>query len=53
MPNTDSPPTYPFVLPPLPFAYEALEPHIDAATMRLHHDKHHQTYIDNLNSVLK
>ena len=49
----DLPPTYPFVLPPLPFAYDALEPHIDTATMRLHHGKHHQAYVDNLNSTLK
>ena len=49
----DAAPTYPFALPPLRFAYEALEPYIDADTMRLHHDKHHQTYIDNLNAALK
>ena len=46
-------PTYPFVLPPLRFAYDALEPYIDAETMRLHHDKHHQTYVTNLNAALK
>ena len=46
-------PTYPFALEPLPFAYEALEPHIDAATMRIHHQKHHQAYITNLNAALK
>ena len=45
--------TYPYTLPPLPYAYEALEPHIDAATMRVHHDKHHQTYVDELNKALK
>jgi Fe-Mn family superoxide dismutase len=39
----------PYELPPLPYAYDALEPHIDEETMRLHHDKHHQTYVDNLN----
>lgn len=44
---------YPFSLPPLQYAYNALEPHIDEATMRLHHDKHHQTYIDTLNGALK
>lgn len=42
----------PHSLPPLPYAYDALEPFIDAATMHLHHTKHHQTYIDNLNAVL-
>lgn len=45
--------TYPFELPPLEYGYDALEPFIDAATMRLHHDKHHQTYIDNLNKAIK
>ncbi|MEA5569791.1 superoxide dismutase [Calothrix sp. UHCC 0171] len=40
-------------LPPLPYAYEALEPHIDAATMRFHHDKHHATYVKNLNAALE
>jgi superoxide dismutase, Fe-Mn family len=39
----------PYELPPLPYPYDALEPHIDEQTMRLHHDKHHQTYVDNLN----
>ncbi|MEQ8821403.1 MAG: Fe-Mn family superoxide dismutase [Sumerlaeia bacterium] len=37
-----------YVLPPLPYGYDALEPHIDAQTMRLHHDKHHQGYVDGL-----
>lgn len=41
-----------FVLPPLPFAYDALEPYIDAETMREHHDRHHQTYINNLNNAI-
>lgn len=45
--------TYPFVLPPLPFAYDALEPYIDATTMQIHHDKHHQAYITHLNAALK
>ncbi|AFZ02925.1 superoxide dismutase [Calothrix sp. PCC 6303] len=39
-------------LPPLPYAYEALEPHIDEATMRFHHDKHHATYVKNVNDAL-
>jgi superoxide dismutase, Fe-Mn family len=41
-----------FELPPLPYDYAALEPHIDEETMRLHHDKHHQAYIDNANKAL-
>ncbi len=44
---------YPFVNPPLPYPYDALEPYIDEKTMMLHHDRHLQTYIDNLNSTLK
>jgi len=39
----------PFVLPPLPYAFDALEPYIDAQTMQIHHDKHHATYVKNLN----
>jgi superoxide dismutase, Fe-Mn family len=39
-------------VPPLPYDYNALEPHIDEETMRLHHDKHHQAYVDNLNAAL-
>jgi Fe-Mn family superoxide dismutase len=41
-----------FTLPDLPYAYNALEPHIDEATMKLHHDKHHAAYIKNLNDAL-
>lgn len=39
-------------LPPLPYDFNALEPHIDAQTMQIHHDKHHQAYVDNLNKAL-
>jgi Fe-Mn family superoxide dismutase len=39
-------------LPPLPYAYDALEPQIDAQTMQIHHGKHHQAYVDNLNKAL-
>jgi superoxide dismutase, Fe-Mn family len=42
-----------YELPPLPYDYAALEPYIDAETMKLHHDKHHQTYITNANSALE
>jgi Fe-Mn family superoxide dismutase len=42
-----------FEVPPLPYAYEALEPHIDSQTMHLHHDKHHQAYVTNLNAALE
>lgn len=41
-----------FVLPKLPYAYDALEPHIDAETMEIHYSKHHQAYVDNLNKAL-
>ena len=43
----------PFEVPPLPYDYGALEPTIDEQTMRLHHDKHHQAYVDNANTALK
>jgi Fe-Mn family superoxide dismutase len=42
----------PFTLPPLPYDYDALEPHIDKLTMQIHHDKHHQAYVDNLNKAI-
>lgn len=47
-----SPSTGVFTLPPLPYAYDALEPNFDAETMHLHHDKHHQAYVNNLNAVV-
>ena len=43
----------PYTLPPLAYAYDALEPHIDARTMEIHHTKHHQTYVNNLNAALE
>lgn len=45
-------PTGPFALPPLPYAFDALEPHIDAQTMQIHHDKHHAAYVANLNKAV-
>lgn len=44
---------YPFTLQPLPYEYDALEPYINEETMHFHHDKHLQTYVDNLNNLLK
>ena len=41
-----------FTLPPLPYAFNALEPHIDARTMEIHHGKHHNTYVTNLNNAI-
>ncbi|WP_020230664.1 superoxide dismutase [Acidovorax sp. MR-S7] len=43
----------PYTLPPLAYAYDALEPHIDARTMEIHHTKHHQAYVNNLNAALE
>ncbi|WP_321957744.1 superoxide dismutase [Paraburkholderia bannensis] len=43
----------PYVLPDLPYAVDALEPHIDTRTMEIHHSKHHQTYVNNLNAALE
>jgi len=42
-----------YTLPSLPYAYDALEPHVDAQTMEIHHSKHHQTYTNNLNAALE
>lgn len=42
-----------FILPPLPYDYTALEPHVDTLTMQIHHTKHHQAYVDNLNKALE
>ena len=50
-PTTGAPMAY--EVPPLPYDYDALEPHIDEQTMRLHHDKHHQAYVDKANAALE
>jgi Fe-Mn family superoxide dismutase len=42
-----------YEVPPLPYAFDALEPHIDAKTMEIHHDKHHQAYVDKVNAALE
>src|SRR3954452_1098489 len=42
-----------YSVPDLPYAYDALEPHIDEATMKVHHDKHHQAYVDKANAALE
>ncbi len=42
-----------YTVPPLPYAYDALEPHIDKMTMEVHHDKHHQAYVDKVNAALE
>jgi len=49
---TVAPATGPFTLPPLGYAYDALEPYIDATTMHLHHDKHHASYVEKLNAAV-
>ncbi|HEY2840079.1 MAG TPA: superoxide dismutase [Mn], partial [Pirellulales bacterium] len=41
-----------YTVPDLPYAFDALEPHIDAQTMQIHHDKHHAAYVTNLNNAL-
>ncbi|MFN2566571.1 MAG: superoxide dismutase [Gemmatimonadaceae bacterium] len=51
MPTQTVAPTH--TLPPLPYAPDALEPHIDARTMEIHHGKHHQTYVNNLNAAIE
>ncbi len=51
--NENQSATYPFELPPLGYGFDALAPFIDAETMELHHDKHHQAYVDKLNDALK
>lgn len=45
-------PSGPYTLPPLPYPYDALEPHIDAQTMQIHHDRHHAAYVNNLNNAV-
>ncbi len=45
--------SYPFTLPSLPYDFGALEPHIDAQTMQIHHGKHHQAYVNNLNAAVE
>jgi len=52
VPPAPAAPTGPFTLPPLPYAFDALEPYIDARTMEIHHDKHHATYVANLNKAV-
>ncbi len=49
---TSQPPAGPFTVPPLPYPFDALEPHIDARTMEIHHDKHHAAYVANLNKAI-
>lgn len=45
--------TYPFTLPPLPYAHDALEPHMDALTLEIHHSKHHAKYVSTLNTLIE
>jgi Fe-Mn family superoxide dismutase len=52
-PAADTPPSGPFTLPELPYAYDALEPNIDAKTMEIHHNKHHAAYVNNANKALE
>ena len=52
-PAAAPPPAGPFVLPPLPYGFDANEPSIDAATMQIHHDRHHAAYVANLNGAVK
>ena len=51
-PSPSQQPNGPFTVPPLPYAYDALEPYIDARTMEIHHDKHHAAYVANLNKAV-
>src|SRR2546421_743396 len=51
--NSDRGAPMAYEVPPLPYDYDALEPHIDEATMRVHHDKHHQAYVDKANAALE
>ena len=51
--QTSSTKTMSYTLAPLPYAHAALEPHIDQATMEIHHGKHHQAYINNVNAALE
>ncbi len=51
--SAGSPTSYPYALPPLPYAYDKNEPSIDTLTMQLHHDRHHAAYVSNLNAALR
>ena len=51
--NANVPSEYPYVLSDLPYAFNALEPYIDAMTMEIHHDKHHKAYTDKFNAALE